>query len=530
MTKPSLRLGTLLGAFTSLAVIALFRLGESLAGFPFLPFDLFDWMARLLPGPVITFGIDSMVAVIRALQLGPTDTTAKLAEQILAILQLVAGGAVFGAVLAWFAQRSTAGLVWRGVLGGTILFAISAIAEGALGNTNVGGVIWIAVLLLGWGAALGYLVSLAGPALAAEPESRLGRRGFLYLVGGGVVSISVGSLALSRPRGSAEPTPLPGAEVIDPSVTSGPAASPAADVLAARIEPAAGTRAEITSNADFYRIDINTRPPTVEESTWRLKVEGLVSTPLSLSLDDLRSRPSVTQAITLQCISNPIAGDLTSTSLWTGVRFKDLLAEAGMLSAAKEAFIESVDGFYESVDMRDLEDERTLLVYAMNGLPLPIEHGFPLRVYIPNRYGMKQPKWIERIELIDHEGEGYWVERGWSAEARPQTVSAIDAVVSTPADLSSPSLPVGGIAYAGSRGISKVEVQVDEGPWAAAVLRTPALSPFTWVQWRYDWPYQAGQHTFRVRAYDGAGVIQVSERQPSRPDGATGIHEVTVDV
>jgi DMSO/TMAO reductase YedYZ molybdopterin-dependent catalytic subunit len=366
--------------------------------------------------------------------------------------------------------------------------------------------------------------------LAAEPESRLGRRGFLYLVGGGVVSISVGSLALSRGQGTAEPTPLPGAEVIDPSVTSGPAASPPADVLAARIEPAAGTRSEITPNSDFYRIDINTRPPTVEESTWRLKVEGLVSSPLSLSLDDLRSRPSVTQAITLQCISNPIAGDLTSTSLWTGVRFKDLLAEAGMLSAAKEAFIESVDGFYESVNMRDLEDERTLLVYAMNGLPLPIEHGFPLRVYIPNRYGMKQPKWIERIELIDHEGEGYWVERGWSEEARPQTVSVIDAVVSTPGDASSPSLPVGGIAYAGSRGISKVEVQVDEGPWAAAVLRTPAVSPLTWVQWRYDWPYQAGQHTFRVRAFDDAGVMQVSERQPSRPDGATGIHEVTVDV
>jgi DMSO/TMAO reductase YedYZ molybdopterin-dependent catalytic subunit len=318
--------------------------------------------------------------------------------------------------------------------------------------------------------------------------------------------------------------------VIDPSVTSGPAASPPADVLAARIEAAAGTRAEITPNADFYRIDINTRPPTVEESTWRLKVEGLVSTPLLLSLDDLRARPSVTQAITLQCISNPIAGDLTSTSLWTGVRFKDLLAEAGMLSAAKEAYIESVDGFYESVEMRDLEDDRTLLVYAMNGLPLPPDHGFPLRIFIPNRYGMKQPKWIERIELIDHGGEGYWVERGWSATARPQTVSAIDAVVRSPEDPASPSLPVGGIAYAGGRGISKVEVQVDEGPWAEAVLRTPALSPLTWVQWRYNWPYAAGRHTFRVRAYDGTGVVQISQRQPPAPNGATGIHEVTVDV
>jgi hypothetical protein len=246
-----------------------------------------------------------------------------------------------------------------------------------------------------------------------------------------------------------------------------------------------------------------------------------------LTLDEIRARPSVSQVITLQCISNPVAGDLTSTSLWTGLRLKDLLEEAGMLSAAEEAYIESADGFYESVEMADILDERTLLVHTMNGVPLPVEHGFPLRIYIPNRYGMKQPKWIERIEVIDRQGPGYWVERGWSVEARPQTVSAIDAVVREP---SGGVLPVGGIAYAGGRGISKVEVQVDDGPWAEAILRAPPLSPLTWVQWRYDWPYQAGRHTFRVRAYDGAGILQITDRQSPRPDGATGVHEVTIEV
>ncbi|HEX9680061.1 MAG TPA: hypothetical protein VGA32_01310, partial [Anaerolineales bacterium] len=125
------------------------------------------------------------------------------------------------------------------------------------------------------------------------------------------------------------------------------------------------------------------------------------------------------------------------------------------------------------------------------------------------------------------QGPGYWVDRGWSVEARPQTVSAIDAVVREP---SGGVLPVGGIAYAGGRGISKVEVQVDDGPWAEAILRAPPLSPLTWVQWRYDWPHQAGRHTFRVRAYDGAGILQITDRQPPRPDGATGVHEVTIEV
>lgn len=527
MTKPSIRLGILLGATTSVAVIALSYLAERTAGMPFLPFDLFDWIARLLPGGLITFGIDLMVAVIRALRLGPTDATAKLAEQALALLQVIAGGALFGGLLAWSARRGAVGFIPRGLIGGGILFVITAAAESSLDRAGPAELIWTAALLLGWGAALGALLALAGPALAGAPDARMGRRSFLYLVGGGVVSISVGSLALARSSRAPAPEAAAGDEIVDLSRTSGPAASPGPDALAGRVDPAPGTRAEITTNAQFYRIDINTRPPVVEEASWRLEIGGLVERPLSLTLDEIRARPSVSQVITLQCISNPVAGDLTSTSLWTGLRLKDLLEEAGMLSAAEEAYIESADGFYESVEMADILDERTLLVHTMNGVPLPVEHGFPLRIYIPNRYGMKQPKWIERIEVIDRQGPGYWVERGWSVEARPQTVSAIDAVVREP---SGGVLPVGGIAYAGGRGISKVEVQVDDGPWAEAILRAPPLSPLTWVQWRYDWPYQAGRHTFRVRAYDGAGILQITDRQSPRPDGATGVHEVTIEV
>jgi hypothetical protein len=169
-------------------------------------------------------------------------------------------------------------------------------------------------------------------------------------------------------------------------------------------------------------------------------------------------------------------------------------------------------------------DERTLLVYAMNGEPLAVEHGYPLRIYIPNRYGMKQPKWITRMEVLDHIGPGYWVDRGWSAQAIVQTTSVIDGATTKKVDPKSNNVPFGGIAWAGARGISKVEVQLDDTPWAAARLRTPPLSPLTWVQWRYDWPAQTGEHVVRVRAYDGSGKMQTTELHTDYPDGATGIY------
>jgi hypothetical protein len=311
---------------------------------------------------------------------------------------------------------------------------------------------------------------------------------------------------------------------------TGPAASPSEEELAARILPAPGTRPELTSNEAFYRIDINTIPPSVEEAGWRLELGGMVNTPLSLTLDEIRARPAASQVVTMQCISNPVGGDLTGTSLWTGVRLKDLLEEAGLAPGAQELAIEAADGFYESVAMADMQDERTLLVYAMNGEPLPREHGFPLRIYIPNRYGMKQPKWITRMEVIGEKGPGYWVDRGWSPEAIALTTSAIDP---TPNDLvpdENGILPLGGIAWAGARGIARVEVQIDDGEWVEAQLRNPPLSPLSWVQWRYDWPSTPGRHAVRVRATDGAGELQTAEVSDPAPNGATGLHRRSIEV
>jgi DMSO/TMAO reductase YedYZ molybdopterin-dependent catalytic subunit len=532
--EPGVWVGALLGALTSLPVMGVSFLAERLLQVPFVPFDVFDWLARVAPGQVITATIDLMVGVIRGLNLGPTASTAKLAEQAQAIAIFVITGAVVGGALAWFGRRSP-GSIRPGLVAGGVLLAGMLPVELTLGFPQSGPtvtLIWLAILFGTWGVVLVRLTARARPAFQEGPEASISRRQFLYLVGGGTIVVTVGSVGLASlfespevepPTATALPTP-------DMADTTGPAASPPEDVLAGRITPAPGTRNELTSNEDFYRIDINTLPPAVNEDEWTLQIDGLVENPLKLTLDELRAFPAISQVITLECISNPVGGDLISTARWTGARLKDVLDRAGMDHTATEAYVTAVDGFYESIVMSDIFDPRTLLVYEMNGLPLPQEHGFPLRVYIPNRHGMKQPKWIEHIELIDRHGPGYWVERGWDAQAIVHTTSVIDAVDSAAASAGGGTIPIGGIAYAGARGISKVEVQVDDGPWAEAELRAPALSPLSWIQWRYDWPYTSGRHSVQVRAYDGKGQLQVTERRPPSPSGATGIDSLIFDV
>lgn len=533
--KPGIWTGALLGALTSLPVMGVGYLAERLLQVPFVPFDVFDWLARVLPGRIITTTIDSMVAVIRALKLGPTASTAKLAEQAQAIGIFIVTGALVGAALAWYGRRS-GGSLRPGLVAGAVLLAGTIPVELSLGFPEAGPVIsliWLAILFGAWGVGLVWLNSRTTPASQEQAQASISRRQFLYLVGGGTIVVTVGSVGLAsllestEPGGAPPPGPMPTPDVAD---TAGPAASPPEDVLAQRIMPAPGTRAELTSNEDFYRIDINTRPPEVNGAEWTLKIDGMVENPLTLTIDDLRAFPAISQVITLECISNPVGGDLISTARWTGARLKDVLDRAGMLPSATEAYVTAVDGFYESIVMSDIMDPRTLLVYDMNGVPLPQEHGFPLRVYIPNRHGMKQPKWIEHIEIIDRHGPGYWVDRGWDAQAIVHTTSVVDAADTAVASSGSQTMPIGGIAYAGARGISKVEVQIDDGSWVEAELRAPALSPLSWIQWRYDWPYTSGRHSVQVRAYDGKGQLQVTERRPPSPSGATGIDSLILDV
>jgi len=312
----------------------------------------------------------------------------------------------------------------------------------------------------------------------------------------------------------------------------GPTPTPLPNIDA-QVMPVPGTRPEITPLEEHYKVFIQTEPTVIDGQAWVLPISGLVDNPLMLSIDDFRNNyERRDQFITLSCISGRIGTSLISTTLWSGASVQEVLADAGVQESARYLHITSGDGFYETVDLELInQDERIMFAYAWDDQPLPVDHGYPLRIWIPDRYGMKQPKWITGIEVIDEYREGYWVERSWDRVARVKSTSVIDTVaVDQIIERQGQRLvPVGGIAFAGDRGISKVEVRVDGGPWQEAQLRQP-LSETTWVLWRYEWPFQEGDHTFEVRCYEDDGTLQILESSGARPDGATGIHSYDADL
>jgi DMSO/TMAO reductase YedYZ molybdopterin-dependent catalytic subunit len=524
------------GAALTLAVIAVFFAGWRIAGLPFVPFEVFDWTARVLPGGIIAFGISSMVSVISSLGLGPTAVVAKAMEQSMGIAGFfitgaVSGAALFGVVRALRGRYALIlGLSMGGVFG---VFAalISSYLGHETGISSTFGVPWIIIVFISWGAALGWACNrllAAGNAITVEggvssplvSVERLDRRRFLIrlagfsatiTVGGAVVGFLVGqksgkSLVPGRSRRWSSTHPLPNAN--------------------AAVKPAPGTRPEYTPLEQHYRIDIDTTPMVIDEREWRLKIEGLVKRPLALTLGELRRYPQEHQFITLACISNPVGGDLTSTTRWTGVSLRQLLPELGIRQNATHLKIRSSDGFWEVVSLDVIRsDKRVMLAYEWDGVPLLPSHGFPLRIYIPDVYGMKQPKWIESIEATDHWEPGYWVTRGWDKTAQMKATSVIDTIAVDMAYVNADGqtvIPVGGIAHAGARGISRVELKVDDGPWQEAELRTP-LSPTTWVIWRRDILFQPGDHKITVRCFDGSGAPQIAAQAPPDPSGATGL-------
>ena len=279
-------------------------------------------------------------------------------------------------------------------------------------------------------------------------------------------------------------------------------------------------------------------PPEIDGKTWTLPFtytanDGTETTLAEYTLDDFHNKwETMEQYITQGCISNRIGGDLISTVLWTGVSMQKVLDDIDLPADATHLYITGADGFFETVAIDKIrQDPAIMLAFAFNGEPLPARNGFPLRIHIPDHYGMKQPKWITGVEVMNHDVDGYWVVRGWDKEAVVRATSVIDTVaVNQKFEQDGQQLiPVGGIAWAGSRGISKVEVSVDDGDWVEAELRDP-LSGETWVIWRYNWAFTDGSHTFAVRCYDGNGDLQITDNNPPHPSGATGIDSVTATV
>ncbi len=284
---------------------------------------------------------------------------------------------------------------------------------------------------------------------------------------------------------------------------------------------------EVTSNDSFYRVAIDVFDPAVSASEWSLGLGGLIANPKSYSLADLQALPKAQQYSTFICVSNLVNGDLISNAKWVGVRLSDLLSDAGgASSSAKYVVFHSVDGYTVGVPISRALDPQSMLAYEMNGESLPPRHGYPLRAVIPGLYGMMSAKWVRQVELSDSVYLGFWQTRGWSNDATVQTA----VFVRLPQDGTSVSLSLnggtvmfGGVAFAGDRGISKVEVSLDGGKtWNEAVLKPPA-SKLSWVLWAYEWSQPVvGQHTVYARATDGNGQVQTSAQADPYPAGATG--------
>ena len=287
----------------------------------------------------------------------------------------------------------------------------------------------------------------------------------------------------------------------------------------------------IVPNEDFYRIDTALIVPQVDVDSWKLSVTGMVDRPFELGFDELLAQSTTEDIVTLSCVSNEVGGSLVGNAVWQGVPLRTLLDRAGIQSDATQIVGQSVDGFTAGFPTEAAYDGRVALVaVGMNGEPLPARHGFPARLVIAGLYGyVSATKWLREIRLTRWEDfDGYWVPRGWSKEGPVKTQSRID-VPRSGADLSAGATPIAGVAWAPTRGIAKVEVQVDDGEWQTARVGDP-MSDSTWVQWLLDWDAQPGQHTLRVRATDGTGETQTSDVARPDPNGATGWHTRRVTV
>jgi DMSO/TMAO reductase YedYZ molybdopterin-dependent catalytic subunit len=287
---------------------------------------------------------------------------------------------------------------------------------------------------------------------------------------------------------------------------------------------------QLTPNANFYVVSKNVLDPTVQVDRWQLEVSGLVRQPRVWNYAQVMALPGETRAVTFECIANGPGGHLMSTALWQGVTLAQVIAAAGGADpAAKYAVFTSVDGFQSSLPLADLLAARTLLAYRMNGARLPDRHGYPLRVVVPGRYGEQSPKWLTRIELATERFKGLYQSQGWS-DGQLHTTSRIEFPTSK-ARIPLAPVTVTGLAFAGIRGIQRVEVSADGGAtWSQATLKPP-LSDQTWAYWSWRWtPSTPGAYTLVVRATDGTGATQTAIQTSTVPNGATGQHHVPVTV
>jgi DMSO/TMAO reductase YedYZ molybdopterin-dependent catalytic subunit len=498
----------------ALAVLGVVHLVE--ASFPFPPLGLAQELLRLVPGPVAVFFIDLLGHW--ALRLFAAGFT---------VGSVLAGGAA-GVLVARTPQgrRTRAAWLAAAVLGLVAMAgyraqpgAPSLLVYGAV--VAVAAVAWVSVLQ----GALGRLERDPVPA----PASGLGRtRRELLRAAAGAAGLLAAGFVLRRLTGGfgdagGQPLARPaGAGPVRPA----PAPAAGDDPAAWAID---GLTAEVTPNRFHYTVDESIIDPNVDRRSWRLRIDGLVGRPVSLGYDELLAMPASEQYVTLQCISNLVGGDLVSTAKWTGVPLGRVLERAGGAGpGAVRVVFHAVGGYSDSLPLAKALDEATVVAYGMNDRSLPRAHGFPARIIAPGIYGMKNVKWLERIEVVDYDYRGYWQRSdGWDNIAEIKTASRIDV----PGELTEVSGAgvVAGLAWAGDRGIRRVEVSLDGGAsWVPATLRRE-LARAAWRQWRLPLPAgRRGRTVVKVRAVDGRGDLQTAKEAPPHPSGASGYDQVDV--
>lgn len=287
----------------------------------------------------------------------------------------------------------------------------------------------------------------------------------------------------------------------------------------------------VTPSRDFYRIDTALLVPSIDPATWTLRITGMVDREVTITFDELLALPLEESYTTLACVSNYVGGDLIGNALWLGYPIRHLLAQAGPTSGADMVLSRSVDGFTAGTPLEALTDDRNaILAVAMNGAPLPAEHGFPVRMVVPGLFGyVSATKWVTELKVTTFAKDAaYWTDRGWSERGPVKLSSRVD----TPRDSSSIAsghVAIAGVAWSQHVGVSRVEVQVDDGGWVDAEL-AEAISADTWRQWSLPWDAAAGGHDITVRATDAKGMVQTAAYADVVPNGATGLHSIRVTV
>ena len=486
------------GALAALAMFLLRLVVDS----PSLAELLADRLTFLVPLPLF----DALIAL-----LGPLAKRLFFAS---VVVGMVLAGGLAGAMAGRRRLGLRHGVMWLAALWAvTAWLGLATLGVGPFGGASRPGpvvaTIILAALFVVYAAAFYGLTLLLRPLPAARPVD-VDRRRLLRLAGlGGAFALAGGvgiwQLTASLARGATQ------------------AASTVANRAFGRMP------AEITPVGAFYTVSKNFFvDPTVDEAGWRLEVGGRVERPFALTYEELRALPAVEDYRTLMCISNEVGGDLIGNAHWRGVRLGDLLERAVPLAGAFKVVFTCSDDYQDSVRFDKAMQPDTIVVYEMNGEPLTPKHGYPARLLIPGIYGMKNVKWVRKIEVLDRDFRGFWQQRGWSDEAVVKTMSRIDTLLGLTTTGVEPLL-LGGVAFAGDRGISRVEYSVDGGQtWQPAEVKEP-LGALTWVLWTAEWtPPAPGQYTIKVRATDRAGVPQIVAHADPLPDGASGLHAVTV--